>query len=694
MRFSIFTFFLILSSFNAQGQIVFFSDNFDLPAGGSQSNNAGQNWTLNDGSNGVNTWHIAQTNNTPCGTGNSLFIADQNSTISNGIYNTSLNSSCRAVSPIISTVGCSDIILRFDWVGIGEASFTLYDYGTLLLSNDGGLTWQAYNNTFANESSCQVFEITLGPEYENQTDFRIAFNWTNDGSAGSSPGFNIDNIRLLKNAPIAILPSFSPVLCIGGSFQVPFVIDLPFNAGNIYTVDLSDANGSFINPTTVGSIAGTLDGVVNIIIPENINPVGTYYLRINGSNPLYFSEPFGPISWTVDYFDLLTNTGTSNLCNGPVTITLDETILDLVWSTGVLNIPLLTVTSPATIFATGRNSSGCLALSDTLNIISTTPLQVSTIPASPVSYCGIPITVEVGPGFDSYQWSNGDTTSSIIIDTIITEAIGLIALDENGCYADPFSLEIEFSTDVSIAVTPDNPVLCGNEIEVTVTADPSFTEYQWFEIQPELMVPIGTSNETSIFSEGQYIVFARDISGCYAVSDTLDVTEGQFPIPNFTYSQNQGSYTITFTNTSQNGVTYFWTIDTLGTSDLEDIIFTFPENGPYEVTLQVINGCDTVEITKLVFVTLVGIEDLNANSEIRIGPNPANSQLFLYTQTETELSGIFQVTDPLGRILLSVESEISSEQPLIINLESLQTGMYLIHGQTNKGVISTRFIKK
>jgi hypothetical protein len=690
MRFSIFTFFLILSSFKAQSQIVFFSDNFDLPAGGSQSNNAGLNWTLNDGSFGDNKWHISQTTNTPCGTGNSLFIADQSSNIINGIYNTLSTSSCRAISPIISTIGCSNIILRFDWVGRGEFS---WDYGQLLLSSDGGITWQTNNTTFVNESSCQSFEITLGVQYENQPDLRIAFDWTNDGFSGSSPAFNIDNIQLLKDAPIAILPSFSPALCIGGSFQVPFIIDVPFNSGNIYTVDLSDANGSFINPTPIGSIAGTLDGLVNINIPDNINPAGSYYLRINGSNPLLYSEPFGPITWIVDYFNLLSNTSTSNLCNGPISLTPDETILDLVWSTGLLSVPLLNVTSPATIFATGRNSSGCLSLSDTLNIIQTTPIQITTTPPSPVPFCGIPVTVEVPAGFTAIQWSDGSSSSSFIIDTLLSESVTVNAQDVNGCFTDVYFIDIDFFTDDSIFVTPENPAVCGGELE-ELTASDGYSNYRWFEIQTNSMVEIGNVDSIDVASDGNYIVFADDTSGCYAVSDTIQVVSAQFPIPNFSYSQTPGSYSVSFTNTSQNGTEYYWDFDSLGTSYSEDTLFTFPENGPYEVTLQVINFCDTVEITKLVFVTLVGIEELEGIPEIQIGPNPTTNTVHIYSKKEESLYGIFNLTDLQGKILLSVEGGTRPEQALILNLESLQTGMYIIHAQTNKGMFSTRILKE
>ena len=243
-------------------------------------------------------------------------------------------------------------------------------------------------------------------------------------------------------------------------------------------------------------------------------------------------------------------------------------------------------------------------------------------------------------------------------------------------------------------VTPSAAVICGGIYDDTLFAASNLTDYQWFEIQPDLMVQVGTDTLLHVSHPGNFIVFARSTSGCYAVSDTIFVEEGQFPIPNFTYSQASGSYTVSFNNTTQNGSDYIWTIDTLGTSTAEDTVFTFPDNGPYSVTLQAINSCDTVEITKLVFVAFVGIEEVSENSEIQIGPNPVSDLLSIYSRTGATLNGIFSVSDLLGRIVLSVKSEISNTSPLVFNLESLKTGSYLLNVQTTKGNMSTRFFKE
>ncbi|MFN9940501.1 MAG: hypothetical protein ACK56I_13595, partial [bacterium] len=98
-----------------------------MPAGGETQNNAGQNWLLNQNSTGVNGWFIETTFDNTCGTGNSLFIAEDDGFIFDQSYNTSFTSESWAISPIISTIGFSNLDFSFDWIGIGEGSFTLYD---------------------------------------------------------------------------------------------------------------------------------------------------------------------------------------------------------------------------------------------------------------------------------------------------------------------------------------------------------------------------------------------------------------------------------------------------------------------------------------------------------------------------------------------------------------------------------------
>ncbi len=665
-------------------QVFLFTDNFDLPAGGETQNNAGQNWLLNQNSTGVNGWFIETTFGNTCGTENSLFVAEDDGFIFDQSYNTSFASESWAISPIISTIGFSNLDFSFDWLGIGEGSFTLYDYGRLMLSNNGGLTWNEYSFDFTNNSVCENFVIELGAEYENIPEFRFAFKWRNDGSIGTFPGFNIDNISIYSE-PITILPIDGQVFCGGGNFEINTVLTGSYEPGNTFTVLLSDQFGNFTSATEIGFSSGISLSSITFNLPDNLIASGSYFIRVTSSTPAYQSAAVGPLTIQTPVFDLLTSGGSTNLCNGPVIVSTAISILELQWSTGAVLVPQISVSTPSLVYANGRNAIGCLAISDTVDVIETTPIVLTTTPEAPIQFCGIPITVTVGPGFDQFNWSDGSSSNNILVDEMPISPISLVATDTNGCVLDPYILDVDFVSDINIPISPENPAICGGN-PVVLDAASGFQNYVWSN------GTTGATNEISF--EGFYYVVAVDPSGCFANSDTIEVTQGQYPIANFTYAQSPGSYTITFDNTTQNGVDFEWIIDTLGSQNEESPVFSFPENGPYSVTLVASNGCGVDSITKLVFVSFVGIEDLNNGSQLIIGPNPVAEQLVLYNRSETFAIKSLSIYDLQGKILLSVENSVPVDGMVTLNLESLQSGLYFMEVQTDRGVYNTRFIKK
>src|SRR5205823_5080115 len=86
--------------------------------------------------------------------------------------------------------------------------------------------------------------------------------------------FNSHQISVFHNHPV--LPvntlacgsvSGSP-FCPGSSVNVPFTSTGTFNAGNIYTAQLSNSSGSFASPTAIGTLTGTANsGTIPAIIP-------------------------------------------------------------------------------------------------------------------------------------------------------------------------------------------------------------------------------------------------------------------------------------------------------------------------------------------------------------------------------------------------------------------------------------------
>lgn len=104
--------------------------------------------------------------------------------------------------------------------------------------------------------------------------------------------------RLLTVAEINLLSSslsltylagtISPLLyCAGASVNVPFsIIGTGLQPTNIFTAQLSDANGSFARPVSIGTLNGMASGTVAAVIPANLPSGNGYKIRIVSSLPL------------------------------------------------------------------------------------------------------------------------------------------------------------------------------------------------------------------------------------------------------------------------------------------------------------------------------------------------------------------------------------------------------------------------
>ncbi len=131
-----------------------------------------------------------------------------------------------------------------------------------------------------------VYEITLTVpgiyRYRADDDYLMIYE--------SYQGFPPENGTIVVGpaAPQLTIGNENPVqYCAqtGGSGTVDYTTGSPPMGGNVFTVQLSDANGSFASPTTIGTLASTnAQGAINYTIPPGL-PTGTYSIRVVGSNP-------------------------------------------------------------------------------------------------------------------------------------------------------------------------------------------------------------------------------------------------------------------------------------------------------------------------------------------------------------------------------------------------------------------------
>jgi hypothetical protein len=84
------------------------------------------------------------------------------------------------------------------------------------------------------------------------------------------------------------ISTFNNIICGTEVFDVPFnITGGPFESSNIFKLELSQPNGSFVNATTLTTLAGTTSGTFNVSLPQGLLPGTGYKIRVVSSSPVY-----------------------------------------------------------------------------------------------------------------------------------------------------------------------------------------------------------------------------------------------------------------------------------------------------------------------------------------------------------------------------------------------------------------------
>lgn len=132
--------------------------------------------------------------------------------------------------------------------------------------------------------------------------FYVATNAA-DGTGGTSGDAIYTNVFTLTEAAAAPSVNAATVtqsaVCRGGNITVNFTTSANFNAGNVFTVELSDANGSFTNPTSIGTLNATTPAQITAQTPVGATGGTGYRVRVVASNPASTGTQSSPFTITV-----------------------------------------------------------------------------------------------------------------------------------------------------------------------------------------------------------------------------------------------------------------------------------------------------------------------------------------------------------------------------------------------------------
>ncbi len=200
----------------------------------------------------------------------------------------------------------------------GSSADNLFD---LIATSDGGYLLGGASSSAANGDKSQGNQGTVGTSFDYwaikidaagtaQVDKRfggtaddyakslcaagdgnyVIAGWSTSGlngdkSQGSRGSIDYWLAKVSGPNSITTLPLSSPQ-CTGSLINIDFTVTGTYSAGNTFTALLSDANGSFAAPTTIGSLSsttgGTIAGSLSLLLPAG----SLYQIQVVSNNPV------------------------------------------------------------------------------------------------------------------------------------------------------------------------------------------------------------------------------------------------------------------------------------------------------------------------------------------------------------------------------------------------------------------------
>lgn len=145
-----------------------------------------------------------------------------------------------------------------------------------------------YGGNLADAGWCvmsQGTHIYIAGQTQSLTDIATV-NSFQDTLTGGIDGFIV---KLQEDLVSIARPISADTLCPGDTIMLKFTTAQNFNAGNIFTAELSDTAGSFLIPVSIGSLGSITDGTIVCKLPYDLYGGTQYRLRFKASNPAYIS---------------------------------------------------------------------------------------------------------------------------------------------------------------------------------------------------------------------------------------------------------------------------------------------------------------------------------------------------------------------------------------------------------------------
>jgi len=508
------------------------------------------------------------------------------------------------------------------------------------------------------------------------------------------------------------------VCCAGGNLSVPFVIHGTFNASNVVTVELSDANGSFTNPVVIGSTVAGVSGSIAATVPAQ-TAVGNYYrVRVTTTSPARVSyanetnlavvnlQPSGTI---VAY-------GSTNLCDGNVQLSAPNTYgYTYQWKlngSNIANANGSSYTATAVGNYTCQISTACASIaSNAVAVTSTASVPAITCGLTSVCSGNSTYIVNSSAYTNSFQWKlNGAVIPGATDIGYSTFSAGnYTCVRTNACgsaTSNGVSISVNPNPAAAINTTYTSPV-CSGTVALNANTGAGLI-YQWqagdtYNYGYYNDIAGATNASYSATTSGTYRVVETNSAGCTATAWTtpslIEIGLNAY-ISAYTTTICQGSSNLIELDaivTSNSPLIFQWYRGGTAISGATNAAYATNNPGSYTVAVtRTTDGCaKTSAAVSLVKVHCRMSEDDDAvNTQLSVYPNPVTNAATISFSVSSAQRVSANVFDVDGRRVATLADGMfdAGDNTLAWDATEVVAGVYFLQVQSAEKILTQKII--
>ncbi|MFA6570729.1 MAG: T9SS type A sorting domain-containing protein, partial [Bacteroidota bacterium] len=287
---------------------------------------------------------------------------------------------------------------------------------------------------------------------------------------------------------------------------------------------------------------------------------------------------------------------------------------------------------------------------------------------------GDSVIIEAVGEYPKYEWSNGDTTSRIVVKE--SGSYALIVYDDKGCNSKSQGVIVNVKSVNNLAITTQGkPGICNGD-SVTLVASFGFQKYQWSTGDSVRKIFVKTPGKISLL--------ATAVNGC---SKSTDFDVKIIPEKPIIWRDK-----LTLIS-SVEAASYQWYLDGTPLEGKTQRDCDIGKLGTYRVEITDTNGCKNSSDT-LIIISDVKEEKISENA-ISVYPNPNKGNFTLKINSSFVGQAKVTITNSIGMLIQKNTVNLQGI-PLSaeIRLENVPNGTYMIYCDINGQTFFEKIIKE